>query len=204
MKMCHLKFWPRLHPRSPENVHQVFTSFKNAQKHAAQHLKPKFKITNISHVYVWPSSLTPLVPSAFSPCLIGEFGTTTQHQEKKNKFKHRKKSRLCPGKHVQELLAAESLSHDCVSFWSGAAVAHGNPRVGCHYQSRWCQPWVCSPTMLLCDDPAGYWFFTDAGAPSEATSLPSVSSASPERAGTKREHTVCHATARLSYARHSA
>lgn len=28
-------------------------------------------------------------------------------------------------------------------------MAHGNPRVGCHHHSRWCQQWVSSPTMLL-------------------------------------------------------
>lgn len=86
------------------HVDQIISSFKNITT---------FNITHISHGC--PSSLTPLVPSAFSPCLIGEFGTARKHQEKKNKFKHRKKSRLCPGKHVQELLAAESLSHGCVS-----------------------------------------------------------------------------------------
>lgn len=51
-------------------------------------------------------------------------------------------------------------------------MAHGNPRVGCHYQSRWCQPWVSSPTMLLRNALAGWWVFTDAGAPREAASLP--------------------------------
>ena len=27
-------------------------------------------------------------------------------------------------------------------------MAHGSPRVGCHHQSRWCQQWVSSPTMM--------------------------------------------------------
>lgn len=38
-------------------------------------------------------------------------------------------------------LAAESISHDRVPCESGAAAAHGPPRVGCHPQSRCCQPW---------------------------------------------------------------
>lgn len=37
-------------------------------------------------------------------------------------------------------------------------MAHGNPRVGCHHQSRWCQQWLSRPTMLLCDAPAGCRF----------------------------------------------
>ncbi len=102
------------HPRSPENVHHIFSSFKNILIQYSSTSNPNLWKNITTEIHVCPSSLTPLVPSAFSPCLIGEFGTARQHQEKKNKFKHRKKSRLCPGKHVQELLAAESLSHGCV------------------------------------------------------------------------------------------
>ena len=36
-------------------------------------------------------------------------------------------------------------------------MAHGNPRVGCHHQSRWCQHWVSSPSIVLCDPRAGCW-----------------------------------------------
>lgn len=57
---------------------------------------------NIHHAH---PSLTPLVPSAFGPRLTGELGTAGEHHEKKNEFKRRKRSRLRPGKHVQELPA---------------------------------------------------------------------------------------------------
>lgn len=107
---------------------------------------------------------------------------------------------------------------------SGAAVAHGNPpRVGCcHRQSRWCQPRVSRPTMLrFCDALVGwllegggrgvcfasFLFFSlsppsfslslsDTGAPSVATSFPSVKLClAGARGNHEREHTDCHATA---------
>lgn len=69
-------------------------------------------------------------------------------------------------------------------------MAHGNPRVGCHHQSRWCQQWVSSPTMLLCDAPAGCCSSLTLELRVKPHLSPSVSSASPERTGTKREHTA--------------
>ncbi|CAL8347759.1 unnamed protein product [Arctogadus glacialis] len=58
--------------------------------------------------------MTPPPAPAPGPCLVGEFGAAAgQHQEKQNKFKHRRDSSLCPGRHVQELYAGRAwvLSH---------------------------------------------------------------------------------------------
>lgn len=122
-------------------------------------------------------------------------------------------------------LAAKSISHDRVPCESGAAAAHGPPRVGCHPQSRCCQPWGLWSHHAACAEaapPPGsaqvLVAFTAAGAPGEATSRPppaylpptptsttSGSSASPERAGNRAASAqACHATARLSDAQRSA
>lgn len=81
-------------------------------------------------------------------------------------------------------LAAESISHDRVPCESGAAAAHGPPRVGCHPQSRCCQPWgLWSHHAACAEAPPGsarvLVAFTAAGAPGEATSRPPPTSPPP-------------------------